>query len=111
MSDVGTYLGADGWYGIYAGGHSQTVPVTQLLPLPPVEADPGGVPAVRGDGDPELHPCRYHDGAEREAVGTDGGHHDSRDAGVDHAGSSSHGVGSAACRGGDYQAVTLNTNS
>ena len=32
--------------------------MTQLLPLSPVEADPGRVPAVRGDGDLELHSGR-----------------------------------------------------
>ena len=62
MSDVGTYLGADGWYGIYAGGHPQTVPVAELLPLPPVEADPGRVPAVGRDGDLQLHSSGHNYG-------------------------------------------------
>ena len=107
MSDIGTYLGADGWYGIYAGGHPQTVPVTQLLPLPPVEADPGRVPAGRTDGDLQLHPGGDDDGSEGETVGTDGGDHDCRHTGVDHAGSCSSSVGRASSGCGDYQAVTL----
>ena len=81
--------------------------MTQLLPLPPVEADPGGVPAGRTDGDPELHPGGDDDGAEGETVGADGRHHHRRHAGVDHAGSGRHSVGRAASRGGDYQTVAL----
>ena len=44
--------------------------MTQLLPLPPVEADPGGVPAGGAEGDPELHPGGEDDGSERQTVGT-----------------------------------------
>ena len=81
--------------------------MTQLLPFPPVEADPGRVPAGRTDGDLQLHPGRDDDGSEGETVGTDGRHHDGRHAGVDHAGSGSHSVRRAARRGGDDQTVTL----
>ena len=101
------YLRGDGRYGVNAGGDPQTVAVTQLLPLPPVEADPGGVPAGRTDGDPELHPGGDDDGAEGETVGTDGRHHHCRHAGVDHAGSGSHSVRRAARGGGDDQTVAL----
>ena len=107
LSSDGCYLRADGRYGIYAGGHPQAVPVTQLLPSPPVEADPGGVPAGGADGDPELHPGGEDDGAEGETVGTDGRHHHGRHAGVDHAGSGSQGVGRAARGGGHDQTVAL----
>ena len=107
MMTLLVYLRADGWYGIYAGGDPQTVAVTQLLPLPTVEADPGRVPAGGADGDLQLHPGGDHDGAEGETVGTDGRHHDGRHAGVDHAGSGSHSVGRAARGSGDDQPVTL----
>ena len=81
--------------------------MTQLLPLPPVEADPGRVPAGRTDGDLQLHPGGDDNGSEGETVGTDGGHHDCRHIGVDHAGSGSNCVGRAPSGGGDYQTITL----
>jgi len=57
-------LGADGRNGVDTGGHPQTVPVAELLPLPPVEADPGRVAAIGGDRDLELHPGRNHNWSE-----------------------------------------------
>ena len=55
------YLRTNRGYGVYAGGHPQTVSMTQLLSFPPVEADPGRVPAVRRHRDLQLHPGRHHD--------------------------------------------------
>jgi len=94
-------------YGVYTGGHPQTVSMTQLLPFPPVEADPGRVPAVRRHRDLQLHPGRHHDRPEGEAVGADGGDHDGGHAGVDHAGAGRHRVGRAARGGGHDQSVSL----
>ena len=55
------YLRTNRGYGVYTGGHPQTVSMTQLLPFPPVEADPGRVPAVRRHRDLQLNPGRHHD--------------------------------------------------
>ena len=61
MSFSMMYLRTNRGYGVYTGGHPQTVSMTQLLPFPPVEADPGRVPAVRRHRDLQLHPGRHHD--------------------------------------------------
>ena len=54
-------LGTDGGYGVDAGGDPEAVPVTQLLPLSPVEGDPGGVSAVRRHWDLQFNACWHND--------------------------------------------------
>ena len=59
------------------------------------------------NGNLELDPGRDDNGSEGEGVGADGGDHDGRYGGVDHAGPGRHRVGRAPRRGGHNQPVTL----
>ena len=69
--DCVCYLGAYGWNGVDACVDPEAVPVHQLLPLPPVEADPGRVPAVRaiqgtaGQDTSRPRPCSGYQGYTR----------------------------------------------
>ena len=81
--------------------------MAQFLPLPPVEGDPGRVPAVGAHGDLELYARGHHDGAEGQGVRANRRHHDGGDGGVDHTGARGYGVGSASGWSGDNQTITL----
>ena len=85
--------------------------MTELLLLPPVEGDPGGVPAVWAHQDLQLHAGGHNNRAERQRVGTDGRDHDGGHRGVDHAGPGRHSVGRAAGGSGDNQPVALTNKS
>ena len=53
------HLSAYGGYGVDAGGDPETVPMTQLLPLPPIKGNPGRVSAVRRHRDLQFYPRRH----------------------------------------------------
>ena len=110
MSFICNYLCAYRRNGINAGVDPEAVSVAELLPLPAVEGDPGGVSTVRGHGDLQLHPRRHHDRPEGEGVRADGSHHHGGYGGMDHAGTGRHGVGRTAGRRGDDKTVTLKQN-
>ena len=122
------HLSAYGGYGIDAGGDPETVPMTQLLPLPPIKGNPGRVSAVRRHRDLQFYPRRHDywpakfswDGKEEffgqrrkltapewEGVWTYGGDHDRRDAWVDHARPRGHCICCAPRRRGHDQSVAL----